>query len=67
MAGKKTQRYAISVSSWTYDRLRVAVPGSLAAFVDEHIKTALADPVILARLVIRCRARSRKEADTCTK
>jgi hypothetical protein len=51
---KKTQRYAISVSARTYDRLRSTVRGSLAGFVDEIVTSALADPAILARLLARC-------------
>ena len=54
MTEKKTQRYSISVSSRTYDRLRTAVGGSLAGFVDDIVKTALDDPTILARMVARC-------------
>ena len=60
MTEKKTQRYSISVSSRTYDRLRMAVTGSLAAFVDDIVVTALDDPAILARVVAKCRPR--KEA-----
>jgi len=56
------QRYSISVSSRTYDRLRTAVTGSLAAFVDDIVTTALNDPAILARVVAKCH--SRKEANT---
>lgn len=62
MTEKKTQRYSISVSSRTYDRLRMAVTGSLAAFVDDIVTTALDDPAILSRVGSRCRPR--KEADT---
>ena len=62
MPEKKKQRYSISVSSRTYDRLRTAVTGSLAGFVDNIVATALDDPAILARLVARCHPR--KEAET---
>lgn len=62
MTEKKTQRYSISVSSRTYDRLRAVVPGSLATFVDGVVLTALDDPEIRARLVAKCPPR--KEADT---
>ena len=61
MTEKKTQRYSISVSSRTYDRLRTAVTGSLPAFVNDIVRTALDDPAILARVVARCRPR--KEAE----
>ena len=54
MTEKKMQRYSISVSSRTYDRLRSAVTGSLAGFVDDLVATALDDPAILARVVARC-------------
>ena len=56
------QRYSISVSSRTYDRLRTAVPGSLAAFVDNIVTTAFDDPAILARVVARCRSRKEEAA-----
>lgn len=55
MSDKKTQRYSISVSSRTYDRLRTVVTGSLAGFVDDIVATAIDDPAILARVVARCR------------
>jgi hypothetical protein len=61
MTEKKTQRYSISVSSRTYDRLRTAVTGSVASFVDDIILKALDDPAILSRVVARCHPR--KEAD----
>lgn len=54
---EKIQRYSISVSSRTYDRLRAKVSGSLAGFVDDALDMALDDPAILARLVARCRPR----------
>lgn len=53
-AKKKTQRYAISVSARTYDRMRGMVRGSLAGFVDEIVMSALDDPAILARVLSRC-------------
>jgi hypothetical protein len=61
MPERKTQRYSISVSARTYDRLRTKVNGSLAGFVDGVMETALDDPAILARLVAKCR--SRKDAE----
>lgn len=57
MSDHKVQRYSISVSSRTYDRLRAKVPGSLAGFVDDALVAALDDPVTLARLVAKCRPR----------
>ena len=57
MTEKKTQRYSISVSARTYDRLRTVVTGSLAAFVDDIVTTTLDDPAILARVVARCHPR----------
>ena len=60
MIQKKTQRYSISVSARTYDRLRTAVTGSLAAFVDDIVVDTLDDPAILTRVVARCHPR--KEA-----
>lgn len=62
MTEKKPQRYSISVSSTTYGRLRAAVTGSLAGFVDGIVAAALDDPAILARVVARCRPR--KESAT---
>ena len=63
MTEKKTQRYSISVSSRTYDRLRTAVTGSpLATFVDGIVVTAFDDPAILSRVVARCRSRKEKAA-----
>ena len=59
---QKIQRYSISVSSRTYDRLRMAVAGSLAAFVDDIVVTALDDPTILARVTAKCRARKGEAA-----
>ena len=55
------QRYSISVSSRTYDRLRTAVGGSLAKFVDNIVTTALDDPAILARVVAKCPPRKQAE------
>ena len=63
MTDKKTQRYSISVSARTYDRLRTAVTGNLAAVVDDIVVTTLDDPAILARVVTRCHPR--KETETC--
>jgi hypothetical protein len=52
---KKSNRYSISVSGKTYDRLRVKVPrGRVARFVDDLLETALNDPTIMRRLVDRC-------------
>lgn len=50
----KMPRYSISVSGKTYDRLRGAVAGSLANFVDEIVMAALVDPTIAARLLAAC-------------
>ena len=61
MIQKKTQRYSISVSARTYDRLRTAVTGSLAAFVDDIVVTTLEDPAILARVMTRCHPRKAAE------
>lgn len=59
MTQNKKQRYSISVSSKTYDRLRVAVnDSSLAGFVEDILDTALDDPKILARLLARCHPRA---------
>lgn len=55
------QRYSISVPAETYDRVRAAVPGNLAAFVDDLVTSALDDPAILARVVSRCRQRPPKK------
>jgi hypothetical protein len=53
---KKIQRYSISVSGKTYDRLRAVVPqGGIARCVDDIIASTLDDPEILSRLVDRCR------------
>lgn len=62
MSEKKMQRYSISVSGETYDRARMAVQGSLSAFVDDIVLTALNDPSILARLVPKCRQKPPKAA-----
>ena len=61
MTEKKMQRYSISVSSRTYDRLRTVVGGSLASFVDNIVTTALDDPAILARVVAKCHPRKQAE------
>ena len=55
------QRYSISVSSRTYDRLRTVVTGSLTSFVDNIVTTALNDPVILARVMAKCPPRKQAE------
>lgn len=60
MTANKIQRYSISVSSRTYDRLRAAVDGSVAAFVEDIVTGALDDPTILARVMGKCPPR--KEA-----
>ena len=52
---KKMNRYSISVAGTTYDRLRNAVDGSMASFVDGIVLGALNDPAILGRLLARCR------------
>jgi len=62
MSGKRKQRYSISVSADTYDRVQEVVSGSLAKFVDTIVETALSDPAISSRLVSRCRPRPAKEA-----
>ena len=59
---KKKQRYSISVSGGTYDRMRTIVTGSLAKFVDNIVTTALDDPAILERVVAKCH--SREDAGT---
>lgn len=56
MPKTKGNRYSISVSGKTYDRLRAAVPhGGVASFVDELVMNVLDDPAALARLVAQCR------------
>ena len=57
MTETKMQRYSISVSSKTYDRLRSAVDGSLAKFVNDIMTTALDDPSIRARVAAKCHPR----------
>ena len=52
---RRRQRYSVSVSRRTYERLRAAVPGSLAKFVDEIVAAALTDPSAKERLAARCR------------
>ena len=59
---KKKQRYSISVSGATYDRMRSIVTGSLAKFVDNIVTTTLDDPAALERTLARCHPR--KEAGT---
>lgn len=61
MTEKKMQRYSISVSARTYDRVRAVVPGSLAGFVDDLMVRTLDDSLILARTVAKCQ--QRKDAD----
>lgn len=58
---KKMNRYSISVSGTTYDRLRSAVDGSMASFVDGIVLGALNDPATMARLLSRCRQKPSKE------
>jgi hypothetical protein len=60
VSDKRMQRYSISVSGETYERLRSAVQGSMAAFVDEIVLAALNDPAILARVVPQCRPKPPK-------
>ncbi len=56
MKKSRRSRPAISVSGKTYERLRAAYPfGSLAAYVDSLIVSALDDPKTLANMVARCR------------
>lgn len=50
----KSPRYSISISGKTYGRLRGAVDGSLAFFVDDILMAALDDPTISARLLAAC-------------
>lgn len=58
---KKMNRYSISVSAKTYDRIRAAVPpGEVAGFVDEIVVGALEDPAILSRVVGLCRPKPPK-------
>ena len=54
------QRYSISVSGETYDRLRNTVQGSMAAFVDDIVLRTLDDPAILSRVVASCRQKPPK-------
>lgn len=58
---KKMNRYSISVSGTTYDRLRGAVDGSMASFVDGIVLGALNDPAILSRLLARCHQKPAKK------
>ena len=55
MTLNRKQRYSISVSAETYDRVREVVDGSLAAFVNGVVESALNDPTILSRVVKQCR------------
>ncbi len=51
----RSKRPSISVSGRTYALLREAHPsGNLAAFVDEIVAAALADPALASRLVEQC-------------
>ena len=51
----KPNRYSISVSGKTYDRLCAKVPrGGVACFVDDLVASALDDPAIMSRLVDQC-------------
>ena len=59
---EKKQRYSISVSGGTYDRMRSIVTGSLVKFVDNIVTTTLDDPVALKSVLARCHPR--KEAGT---
>lgn len=62
MSGNRKHRYSISVSAETYDRAReVVVDGSLAAFVNGIVDSALSDPKILARVVAQCQPRRPEE------
>ena len=54
---EQRQRYSVSVSLRTYERLRAVVPGNLAGFVDELVEATLDDPALLSRLVAKCCAR----------
>ena len=58
MSEKRLQRYSISVSSKTYERMRAATEGeSLARFVDDIMLSALDDPAILSRVLAMCHPR----------
>lgn len=48
------KRYSVSVSGGTYDRLRTAVDGSLAAFVDDIVLAALDNSTIRSRVIAKC-------------
>ena len=61
MSAKRKHRYSISVSAETYDRAREVVDGSLAAFVNGIVESALSDPKILSRVVAQCQPRTSKE------
>lgn len=59
MSTKRSPRYSISVSGPTYDRLRGAVPyGGIANFIEGLVSSALADPIISARLLEKCDERA---------
>ncbi len=55
-ATKRSNRYSISVSGSTYDRLRAATPrGTVTWIVEDLVLSALDDPEIRARVVDKCR------------
>jgi hypothetical protein len=55
---KKLNRYSISVTGQTYDRLRATVKSaSLQKFVNGILVSALDDPTIAARVTEKCRSR----------
>lgn len=56
MTKKIRPRPSISVTGATYDRLRKAHPGSLAALVDDLVTAALDDPETAARVVASCQS-----------
>lgn len=65
MPKRKTNRYSISVSGGTYDRLRITMPhGGVSGLVDDILTEALDDPAILGRLVNKCRY---EEGVPCTR
>lgn len=52
------KRPSISVTGRTYERLRSAVVStSVPKFVDGLLTSALADPVIMERLLKKCRSK----------
>jgi hypothetical protein len=55
---RRLNRYSISMSGPTYERLRTSVKSvSLQKFVDGILTSALDDPTILTRMSEKCRPR----------